>query len=163
MSDTRRFPVWMMFLSAIALTGVSAGIMLVIVSSKSRHGLVQKDYYAAGLKLDEHRAAEYAFDSLGFSLKVRHESGALVLEALGPGGAEASLRALVTKPDVVLQLRRPSDPSADRDVPMTLASENPPLWVADAAALLRGRWNARAVFSISGVPVMEHNFEHDEP
>jgi nitrogen fixation protein FixH len=153
----------MMFLSGIAFLGVSAGIMLVVVSSNSRHGLVQKDYYAAGLQLDQHRAAESAFDSLGFRLSIRHESGALILEALGPGADEPAYRARLTAHDVVLQLRRPDDPSADRDVALTLASDSPPLWVADAPALRRGRWNVKAVFSKADIAAMESSFTHDAP
>lgn len=158
-----RFPAWMIFLGAIAAIGVAAGIFLVVVSGQNRHALVRQDYYAAGLKLDEHRAAEAAFDSLGFTLKLRHESGALVVNAEGPGGAESALRARLAAHDLVVELRRPDDPSADRDVPMTLASDDPPLWVADVPALRSGVWNVRAVFSRNGEPVMERSFAHRAP
>jgi hypothetical protein len=151
----------MIFLSAIAFIGISAGIFLVVVSGQNRHALVQTDYYAAGLKLDQHRAAEAAFDSLGFTLTLRQESGALVLEASGPGGAEPELRTYVSAHDLVLQLRRPDDPTADRDVPMTLASDSPPLWVADAPPLRHGRWNVRAILSKDGKAIMERGFAYD--
>ena len=105
MTSGSKVPLWMIFLGSIALIGVSAGIFLVVVSGKNRHALVQSDYYAEGLKLDEHRAAEVAFDSLGFTLTLRQESGALVVEAAGPGGAEAELRAQLSSHDLVLQLR----------------------------------------------------------
>ncbi len=161
MSQKQSVPAWMLFLGGIAALGVSAGIFLVVVSSKNRHVLVQDDYYAAGLKLDEHRAAEAAFDTLGFSLSLRWESGALVLEAQAPGGGEAEHRELLTAHELLLQLRRPDDGSADRDVPMTLAADNPPLWVSDAPRLRRGRWNVKAVFLRDGVAVREHPFIHD--
>src|SRR5690606_33615742 len=60
-----RVPAWMIFLGGIALTGVSAGIALVVISGQNRHALVRTDYYAEGLRLDDHRALEAAFDSLG--------------------------------------------------------------------------------------------------
>lgn len=159
----KRFPAWMIFLAGIAATGVTAGIFLVVVSGQNRHALVRQDYYAAGLKLDEHRAAEAAFDSLGFTLTLRHESGALVVSAGGPGGAEASLRGRLAAHDLLVELRRPDDPSADRDVPLTLASDNPPLWVADAPSLRSGLWNVRAVFTQGDRLVMERSFTHRAP
>jgi hypothetical protein len=158
--SSARPPAWMLFLACIALIGVSAGIFLVVVSGRNKHALVRTDYYAAGLKLDEHRAAEAAFDSLGMSLSLRQESGALVVEAEGPGTGETDLRALLTAHDLLLELRRPDDPSADRDVALTLASDNPPLWVADAKPLRHGLWNVRAVFSKNGKPVMERTFTY---
>lgn len=150
----------MLFLAGIALIGVSAGIFLVVVSGRNKHALVRTDYYAAGLKLDEHRAAEARFDSLGMTLSLREESGALVVEAAGPGTGETELRAQLTAHDLMLELRRPDDPSADRDVALTLASDNPPLWVADAKPLRPGRWNVRAVFTKDSKPVMERTFTY---
>jgi len=159
-NPSARFPAWMLFLAVIALIGVSAGIFLVVVSGRNQHALVRTDYYAAGLKLDEHREAEARFDSLGMSLTLRQDAGALVVEAAGPGAAEAALRARLTAHELMIELRRPDDPSADRDVALTLAADNPPLWVADAPALRSGRWDVRAVFSKNGKPVMEHIFGH---
>lgn len=144
-----RVPAWMIFLGGIALTGVSAGIALVIISGQNRHALVRTDYYEEGLRLDDHRALEGAFDSLGITLTLREESGALVLEAGGSGAGEPSVRDRLGSLDLALQLRRPDDPSADRDMPLTMASDSPLLWVADAEPLRRGRWNVRAVFSDS--------------
>jgi len=156
-----RVPAWMIFLGGIALTGVTAGIGLVVVSGQNRHALVRTDYYADGLRLDEHRAHEAAFDSLRITLSLREESGALVLEAGGPGAGSASVRERLASLELVLQLRRPDDPSADRDVAVTLASVSPPVWVADAAPLRRGRWNVRAVFSDITDPRMETSFAMD--
>ncbi|HLU69257.1 MAG TPA: FixH family protein [Fibrobacteria bacterium] len=157
-------PLWMMFLGGIAALGVSAGIFLVIISGKNRHVLVRDDYYEAGLRLDEDRAAEAAFDSLGFSLTLDWESGALLVKAVAAvdeDGGTPEHRARLTSHDLVVQLRRPDDRSADRNVPMTLASDSPPLWVADAAPLRRGRWNVRAIFLREGVAALEYGFIHD--
>ncbi len=163
MSDKKAIPAWMLFLGGIAALGVSAGIFLVVVSGQNRHVLVQDDYYAAGLKLDEHRAAEAAFDSLGFALSLDWEAGALVLAAVAADGGDATRRERLTSYDVIVQLRRPDDGSADRDVPLTLAADNPPLWVADAPALRRGRWSVRVLFRQNGASVMEHAFNHYAP
>jgi hypothetical protein len=170
-SDKKAVPAWMFFLGGIAALGVSAGIFLVVVSGQNRHVLVQDDYYAAGLKLDEHRAAEAAFDSLGYGLSLDWEDGALLLKAAATGAAgavaehdgEARRRARLTSYDVVVQLRRPDDSSVDRDVALTLAADSPPLWVADAPALRRGRWSVRVLFQRDGAPVMEHAFNHYAP
>jgi hypothetical protein len=151
----------MIFLGAIALTGISAGIALVIVSSLNPPALVRSDYYADGLRLDEHRAREKVFDSLGLMLTLREESGALVLEAGGAGAGHPSAGERLATLDLVLQLRRPDDPSADRDVPLTFASDSPLLWVADTPPLRRGRWDVRGVFSEGGVVVMENGFAYD--
>ncbi len=151
-----RIPAWMLFLGTLALIGVASGIALVVVSLNNRHVLVREDYYRDGLRLDEYRAREAAFDSLRVSLALRSEGGALVLEAKG-GSAEARERLEQFVPTV--ELRRPDDPSADRDVPMTLASGGPPVWVAHAAPLRAGRWNVRAVFAdAEGKAVMERSF-----
>lgn len=161
MNRKQSLPAWMLFLGGIAALGVSAGIFLVVVSSKNRHVLVRDDYYAAGLKLDEHRAAEAVFDSLSFDLALRGEAGALILEAFArEGGTEEQAMRLASY-DLFLELRRPDDNALDRDMALTLASDVPPLWVADAPPLRRGRWNARAVFLQDGIAVMERSFIHD--
>ncbi len=155
-----RIPVWMLFLGAIALIGISAGITLVVVSSKNRHALVRPDYYRDGLKLDAYRAREAAFDSLGVSLALRADGGALVVEARG--AKDAGVRERLASLALVLELRRPDDPSADRDVPVTLASDSPPTWVADDVRLRAGRWDVRAVFvDGQGNPVMETESAYD--
>lgn len=161
MSQKQSVPAWMLFLGGIAALGVSAGIFLVVVSSQNRHVLVRDDYYAAGLKLDEHRAAEAAFDSLGFDLALRAESGALILEAISEDGGVEEQGLRMASYELLLELRRPDDNALDRDLAMTLASDEPPLWVADAPPLRRGRWNARAVLQQNGMPVMERSFIHD--
>jgi hypothetical protein len=155
-----RVPGWMIFLGGIALVSMSAGIGLVIVSGRSPHGLVRKDYYREGLRLDEHLAREAAFDSLGVALSLRQESGALIVEAGGSGAGLPAVRERLASLDLILQLRRPDDPAADRDVPMTLASDRPLLWIADLPPLRRGRWNARAVFADSAAR-LENTFSLD--
>jgi hypothetical protein len=151
-----RVPAWMIFLGATALISMSAGIGLVIVSGKSRHALVRTDYYKEGLQLDAHLARERAFDSLGLTLSLREDRGALLVEGSMSAADLPAVRERLRALDLVVQLRRPDDPSADRDVPVTLASDDPLLWVADAEPLRRGRWNARAVFSDSSAPRFEN-------
>ncbi len=153
-----RVPAWMIFLGTVALISMSAGIGLVIVSGRSKHVLVREDYYREGLQLDAHRAREAVFDSLRLTLSLREESGALLLQAdersTTPASATAGRERLEAL-DLVVQLRRPDDVSADIDFPLTLASTKPLLWVADAKPLRRGRWNALAVFSDSVAPRAE--------
>ena len=168
-----RVPASMIFLGAVALICMSAAIGLVIVSSESKHVLVRDDYYRDGLKLDAYRAREAAFDSLGYSLALREDGKALVIEAsrLHPasGGGESSgvdsaVRERLGAYALTLQLRRPEDASVDRDVPVTLASTAPLLWAADVGPLRHGRWNVRAVFAdAKGNPVMEEGFAYDAP
>lgn len=156
-----RVPVWMIFLGGFALLGMGAGITLVVISGQNRHALVRTDYYEDGLRLDEYKARERAFDALGLTLALRQESGALVAEGGGSGAGLASVRERLATLDLTVELRRPDDPAADRDVAMTYAADRPPLWVADAAPLRRGRWSARAVFSRDGSPVLERTFTYD--
>src|SRR5690606_12639796 len=138
-----RTPASLVFLLLIAVMGIAAGIALVVVALKNSPGLVRSDYYQEGLRLDEHRAHEAAFDSLGVSLALREEDGAMILEAGGPGLERTASRKRLAAFDVTLELRRPDDPAADRDVALTFASDAPPLWVADAPPLRRGLWNVR--------------------
>jgi hypothetical protein len=144
----------MIFLGAIALICVSAGIGLVIVSSRNMHVLVREDYYREGLKLDSHRAREAALDSLGFTLTAHTEGRALLVEAAGPGLTDPVSVQRLTGHSLVIQLRRPDDASVDVDQPMTLASVAPPRWVA-YLDLRHGHWEARAVFRDSAGPQFE--------
>src|SRR5690606_363006 len=118
-----RIPLWMIFLGAIAFCGIGAGLALVVISGKSRHGLVRTDYYEDGPRLDEYKAREAAFDSLGLTLSLRGESGAMIVEGGGSGAGSASVRDRLATLDLLVELRRPDDQTADRDVPMTFAAD----------------------------------------
>jgi len=144
----------MLFLGAIALICVGAGLGLVMVSSRSQHVLVREDYYAEGLKLDSHRAREASFDSMGVRLSLRADGKALLVETSGPGVDAPGVRTRLSALSLTLQLRRPDDAGADQDVPVTLASDHPPLWVAYVSPR-HGHWDVRAVFSDSSGPRLE--------
>lgn len=159
-----RIPASLLFLLAIALTGIGAGVFLVTVSLRNSPALVRPDYYQDGLKLDAYRAREAAFDTLGLRLALREESGALVVEASGAGANDPGLVERLGAHDLVLELRRPDDVSIDRDVALTFATARPPTWVADAVPLRRGLWNVRAVFRDgSGAEVYGNAFTYSAP
>lgn len=151
-----RLPAWMIFLGAVATLCVTAGIALVVISTRNQHVLVGRDYYREGLRLDVHRAREAAFDSLGWDLTLRREGKALVIEADRAHPETRALPGGLAELSLVLQLRRPDDASADLDAPLTLASQDPPTWVGHYD-LRPGHWNARAVFSDSGGPRFERS------
>src|SRR5690606_14204995 len=135
---------------------------------EERPGLVRPVLFPEGLRLDEHRAYEASFDSLGVTLALREEDGAMILEAVGAGLERAASRKRLAAHDVSLELRRPDDPAADRDVALTFASDAPPVWVADAPPLRRGLWNVRVVFAEHGPPDstrvrMAHSFSYTAP
>ncbi len=160
----RSIPLWVFALVGIALTGMSAGIGLVITSQVSPHGLVRPDYYAAGLLLDAQRERERAFDAIGLQLVLTRHDGILVLE--GRGAAEVDLDALarLKSMEARLNLLRPDDPGADREIVLAepeRVAENLVRWVLPAQQpLRRGRWNVTATFDDGGEPVLEHSFRH---
>lgn len=157
-------PASLLFLLLIAITGIGAGITLVVIALRNDPGLVRSDYYQDGLRLDAHRALESAFDSLGLSLAMREEGGALVVEASGAGADDIELAERIGLHALTLELRRPDDPAADRDMPVTYATARPPTWVADVAPLRRGLWNVRAVFrDASGAELYRRDLTYRAP
>jgi hypothetical protein len=151
-----RLPAWMIFLGATATLCVTAGIGLVVISSRNQHVLVGQDYYREGLRLDIHRAREAAFDSLGWNLTFRRDGKWLVVEAERARLETRAIAGGLAGLSLVLQLRRPDDAAADLDAPLTLTSQDPPSW-AGRYELRPGHWNARAVFSDSSGPRFERS------
>ena len=158
-----KIPFWIFALGATAFFIIICCLGLVYVANHNMPNMVRKDYYEAGVHLDEQRGREVSFDSLHLRLALTEEPEALVLKGVG-AELDSTVLVRLKSLQVKLFLQRPDDPAADRELVLLpaflTASGNAPLWHVLAPSLRKGKWECQVVFAENGRPLMERSFSY---
>ncbi len=154
---------WMWFLGTSATLTLVINSLFAYVAVRHGPGLVREDYYQAGLHWDQRRARETGFDSLGIGLALRPDADTLVVEGSAAQAVEPSTARRLGGYALELDLRRPDDADADRDLhfsPPVVTAGGSLQWRTVTSPLRRGRWDCRVVFRQNGQARMERSFEY---
>lgn len=154
-------PFWIFALGATALFIMACCLGLVYIANHNMPFVVRKDYYEAGVHLDEQRGREAGFDSLHLRLALTEVRDTLVLQGVGAALDSVALNRLKSF-RVKLVLQRPDDPAADRELVLLpeFASGNLPLWHVPASPLRKGKWECQVLFEDKDRPLLERSFSY---
>ena len=145
-----KIPFWIFALGATAFFIITCCLGLVYVANHNMPSMVRKDYYEAGVHLDEQRGREAGFDSLHLNLALTEKTDTLVLQGVDVVLDSITLNHLKSL-RVKLVLQRADDPAADRELVLlpefSSSLGGVPLWRASASPLRKGKWECQVVFA----------------